>query len=182
MERARQIRTLTMVTIGALVGGLLISAVKFWGWQLTQSQAVYSDLLESIVNIVAGIVAIFVVRFASKPADREHPYGHGKIEYFSAAFEGGLIAFAALMILMEAIPALLENRMLENLEDGAWIVFGCGLGNFLLGLGVKHMGHKVGSQPWWPTALTCSPISLRVWESQSVCFWRRGRGLRGWTR
>lgn len=145
MERARQIRTLTMVTIGALVGGLLISSVKFWGWQLTQSQAVYSDLLESIVNIVAGIVAIFVVRFASKPADREHPYGHGKIEYFSAAFEGGLIAFAALMILMEAIPALLENRMLENLEDGAWIVFGCGLGNFLLGLGVKHMGHKVGS-------------------------------------
>jgi len=108
MERARQIRTLTMVTIGALVGGLLISAVKFWGWQLTQSQAVYSDLLESIVNIVAGIVAIFVVRFASKPADREHPYGHGKIEYFSAAFEGGLIAFAALMILMEAIQLFLR--------------------------------------------------------------------------
>jgi cation diffusion facilitator family transporter len=145
MERARQIRTLTFVTIGALVVGLLLSGVKFWGWQLTQSQAVYSDFLESIVNIVAGVVAIFVVRFASKPADREHPYGHGKIEYFSAAFEGGLIAFAALMILLEAVPALLANRSLENLQDGAWIVLGCGLGNFLLGLGVKHVGQKVGS-------------------------------------
>lgn len=138
-------RKLTLVTILALVGGLLITAVKFWGWQLTASQAVYSDFLESIVNIVAGLVAIFVVRFSSKPADRRHPYGHGKIEYFSAAFEGGLIAFAALMIFLEAVPALVEGRLISNLQDGAWIVLACGFGNFLLGVGMGHFGKKAGS-------------------------------------
>jgi cation diffusion facilitator family transporter len=138
-------RILTVVTVGALLCGLAIAAVKFWGWQLTSSQAVYSDFLESIVNIVAGFVAIFVIRLSSKPADREHPYGHGKIEYFSAAFEGGLIAFAALMIFLEAIPALLEQRLIANLQDGAWIVLSCGFSNFLLGLGMKHFGKKVRS-------------------------------------
>ena len=66
---------------------------------LTGSSAVLSDALESTVNVVAATFAVFAVRFAAQPADRDHPYGHGKIEFLSAAFEGGLISFAAVMIL-----------------------------------------------------------------------------------
>lgn len=136
---------LLIVTIGALIVSLALTAVKFGGWRLTQSQAVYSDFLESIVNIVAGIVAIFVVRYAAKPADQDHPYGHGKIEYFSAAFEGGLIAFAALMIFFEAIPALLHPRPIAQLGIGAALVFVCGVVNLALGFALKRIGKIIGS-------------------------------------
>lgn len=133
------------VTVGALIASLVLTAVKFLGWRMTMSQAVYSDFLESIVNIVAGVVAIVVVRYAAKPADQDHPYGHGKIEYFSAAFEGGLIAFAALMIFIEAIPAMLHPRELSRLGAGAAIVFVCGVANLALGFGLKRVGRRIGS-------------------------------------
>lgn len=134
-----------LVTWSALVVSFLLTSVKFVGWRLTNSQAVYSDFLESIVNIVAGVLAIIVVRYAAKPADRDHPYGHGKIEYFSAAFEGGLIAFAALMIFIEATPLLLHPRSLERPGLGAAIVFVCGLANLILGYVLKREGRRIGS-------------------------------------
>lgn len=135
----------TRLTVVALIVSVALTGVKFFGWRLTLSQAVYSDFLESIVNIVAGIMAIFVVRYAAKPADRDHPYGHGKIEYFSAAFEGGLIAFAALMIFFEAFPVLLHPRPLDQLGVGAGIVFGCGVVNLILGTWLKRVGLRIGS-------------------------------------
>lgn len=138
-------KRLLKITSAALVVSVLLTAIKFFGWRLTQSQGVYSDFLKSIVNVVVGIVAIFVVRFASKPADREHPYGHGKIEYFSAAFEGGLIAFAAVMIFLEAVPALLQPQPIGALGLGAAIVFGCGLGNLGLGIFLRRTGRRIGS-------------------------------------
>ncbi len=133
------------VTLLALFVSTSLTALKFWGYRITSSQAVYSDFLESIVNIVAGVIAVFVVRFAAKPADREHPYGHGKIEYFSAAFEGGLIAFAAVMIFIEAIPALLGGSKIQHISDGAVIVLGCGLVNLILGYALLKIGKKHGS-------------------------------------
>lgn len=136
---------LSLATWSALGASCLISGIKFWGWQVTNSQAVYSDFLESIVNIVAGVLAIFVVRYSAKPADRDHPYGHGKIEYFSAAFEGGLIAFAAVMIFFEAIPAIIANRPLNSLGLGAAVVVICGLGNMVLGKMLQSVGRRIGS-------------------------------------
>lgn len=136
---------LLSITSGALIISLVLTAIKFAGWRMTMSQAVYSDFLESIVNIVVGVTAIWVVRFAAKPADQNHPYGHGKIEYFSAAFEGGLIAFAAVMIFIEAVPALINPRPLEKLGIGAGIVFICGAVNFGLGFFLKRIGKQIGS-------------------------------------
>lgn len=138
-------RPLARVTVTALLISCLITAIKFWGWSETHSQAIYSDFLESIVNIVAGVLAILVVRFSAKPADRDHPYGHGKIEYFSAAFEGGLIAFAALMIFFESVPALLANRPLHSLGFGAALVVIGGLSNMALGKWLQAQGRKSGS-------------------------------------
>lgn len=133
------------VTIVALLVSVSLTGIKFWGWQVTNSQAVYSDFLESIVNIVAGFIAVFVVRLAAKPADREHPYGHGKIEYFSAAFEGGLIAFAALMIFIEAVPTLFSGNKIDRISDGAVIVLGCGIVNMILGYALVKVGKSKGS-------------------------------------
>ncbi|MBK8202034.1 MAG: cation transporter [Bdellovibrionales bacterium] len=63
---------------------------KFWGYSKSGSQAVFSDAMESIVNVIAAGLALFVVYYSAKPVDEDHPYGHGKIEFFSAAFEGDL--------------------------------------------------------------------------------------------
>ena len=124
---------------------VLLTFVKFWGWSLTGSQAVYSDAMESIVNVVAGLLAIFVVYYSARPADRGHPYGHGKIEYFSAAFEGGLIAFAAVLIAAEALPALIQGRQAQELETGLVVVVGAGLVNLALGAWIHNAGRRFGS-------------------------------------
>jgi divalent metal cation (Fe/Co/Zn/Cd) transporter len=77
----------------SLVVATLILAAKYQAYRMTGSTAVLSDALESIVNVLAAVFALGGLLFAGRPADRNHPYGHGKIEFFSAAFEGGLIAF-----------------------------------------------------------------------------------------
>lgn len=144
-EHKNGAESLARYTVPALFISLALTGAKFWGWRVTNSQAVYSDFLESIVNIIAAVVAIVVVRVAAKPADQDHPYGHGKIEYFSAAFEGGLIAFAALMIFIEAVPALIAGRPIERIADGAAVVLGCGFVNLALGLWLKRAGRRAGS-------------------------------------
>ena len=74
-----------------LLGGLLIMVIKLTAYFLTHSNAVLTDALESIINIITGIFALFSLYYASRPKDEDHPYGHGKIELLSAGFEGGLI-------------------------------------------------------------------------------------------
>src|SRR5690349_3456020 len=91
----------------SLLISLALLAVKFQAYRLTGSTAILSDALESIVNVVAAIFALGALVFAGRPADRNHPYGHGKMEFLSAAFEGGLIAFAAVLIVYEVVQALL---------------------------------------------------------------------------
>ena len=97
---------LSLATWSALGASCLISGIKFWGWQVTSSQAVYSDFLESIVNIVAGVLAIFVVRYSAKPADRDHPYGHGKTEPMAGLAVSILLIFAVIEIATGAIERI----------------------------------------------------------------------------
>ena len=77
-----------------VAGGVLLMAVKFLAWKLTHSNTILSDALESIVNVVAGSFALYSLWLAAKPRDREHPYGHGKVEFISAGVEGGLVTLA----------------------------------------------------------------------------------------
>src|SRR4026209_298317 len=102
-----RIRLVAMAISLAVSVGLL--AAKFQAYRLTGSTAILSDALESIVNVVAAGFAIAALLFAHRPADRNHPYGHGKMEFLSAAFEGGLIAFAAVLIIYEAGPGLVHR-------------------------------------------------------------------------
>lgn len=90
------------LAIGSLGIGLLVLAVKAAAWQVSGSAALYSDALESLVNVFAAFMVIFALQTAAKPADFEHPYGHAKAELLSAVAEGGLIVFAAVLILERA--------------------------------------------------------------------------------
>lgn len=130
--------------ISAVVGVVLLVA-KFSAYRMTGSSAVLSDALESIVNVVAAIFAIGGVLFAGKPADRNHPYGHGKIEFFTAAFEGGLIAFAALLILFEAVRSGIKGPELRSLDTGLLVLLFAGLANAVLGLFLLRTGRRTNS-------------------------------------
>ena len=85
--------------------GILVLALKATAWWLTGSAALYSDALESIVNIAASVVALAALHFAARPADANHPYGHDKAEFFAAVIEGMMIVIAAMSIFHEAWSA-----------------------------------------------------------------------------
>ena len=129
----------------SLCVAVVLLLVKFQAYRITGSTAVLSDALESIVNVVAAAFAIAGLWFAGMPADRNHPYGHGKIEFFAAAFEGGLIAFAALMILWESGHALLHGVELRQLDAGIGLVAAAGVGNGLLGVFLLRTGRRYRS-------------------------------------
>ena len=93
--------------------GVVVTALKFAAYWLTGSLALYSDALESIINVVAAACAFLAVRVAAQPADDDHPYGHHKAEYFSAVIEGALVIVAALLILREAYLGLLDPKPLD---------------------------------------------------------------------
>jgi cation diffusion facilitator family transporter len=140
-------RVRTRLRAGAVsfVAGSLLLALKFLAWHLTGSTAVLSDALESIVNVVAALFALGAIVFASRPADANHPYGHGKMEFFTAVFEGGLVAFAAVMILYTGVRALVEGPEVRRPDTGMWMILGAGLGNLLLGGYLVRAGRRTNS-------------------------------------
>ncbi len=163
-DRSRgRLRALTATA--SLVGGAAILASKLVAWRLTGSHAVLSDALESIVNVVAAVFALSAVRFASQPADRDHPYGHGKMEYVSAAFEGGLIAFAAMAIIYDAVRTLWLGAELRSVDLGLAVTAAAGAANLLLGAFVLRTGRRLES----PTLVADGQhILADVWTTVAV--------------
>ncbi|MGC5778355.1 cation diffusion facilitator family transporter [Methylobacterium sp. NFXW15] len=107
MERSQQA---ALLSAGI---GVAVTALKFYAAWLTGSLALYSDALESIINVVAAAGAFIALRIAAQPADEDHPYGHHKAEFFSAVIEGALIIVAALLILKEAYFGFLDPKPLD---------------------------------------------------------------------
>lgn len=126
----------------SLVVSIVLLGAKGIAYQLTGSTVVLSDALESIVNVVAATFALGGLFIARWPADRSHPYGHGKIEFFSAVFEGGLITFAALLIVHQAVRALMVGVELRALNVGILITFAAGLVNAALGWFLVRTGRQ----------------------------------------
>ncbi len=129
----------------SFAAGTVILLAKLVAFSITGSSAILSDSLEGIVNVVAALFAVGSILFAGRPADRGHPYGHGKIEFFSAAFEGGLISFAAVGTGVAAVRALIEPHPLRSLDMGLAIIAAAGVGNALLGLHLIRAGKKTKS-------------------------------------
>jgi cation diffusion facilitator family transporter len=99
--------------LGSMVAGCLVLGLKGAAWWLTGSAALYSDALESIVNVAASLIAWVALRFAARPADANHPYGHDKAEFFAAVIEGVLIMVAALLIFDEAWSSWIHARAVD---------------------------------------------------------------------
>ena len=123
----------------------MLMCAKFYAFHLTRSSAVFSDALESIINVVASAFALMSIVLAARPPDKNHPYGHGKVEYFSAGFEGALIIIAAIGIFKSGLAHILKPQPLPNLTDGLYILLGTGLINLILGLGLVRTGKKTHS-------------------------------------
>lgn len=109
------------IAIGSIFIGLLVLALKALSWWLTGSVALLSDALESTVNVATAVAALIAIRVAARPADREHPYGHHKAEFFSAVLEGVMIIVAALLILREAAHGFANPRVLDAPLEGLLI-------------------------------------------------------------
>jgi cation diffusion facilitator family transporter len=132
------------IKISVSVSFILMSC-KFAAYFLTGSIAVLSDALESIINVVASVFALYAVHLASKSPDEDHPYGHGKVEYFSAGFEGSLILLTSLLILYEGIEHFLNPKLLPNLGYGFILLIVSAIGNWLLGWYLIKLGKKTNS-------------------------------------
>lgn len=120
----------------SIVVGVVVLGLKYLAYRLTGSVALYSDALESIINVAASIAALIALRISLHPADANHPYGHSKAEYFSAVIEGVLIVLAALAILREAYIAFQAPKSLEAPGVGIMVSVGASLLN---GLWAMHL-------------------------------------------
>jgi len=125
--------------------GLALMGLKFYAAYLTGSSAILSDALESIINVVASAFAVLSIVWAARHPDETHPYGHGKIEFFAAGFEGALIMLAAVAIVVKAWPQLWHPATLPCLEAGLLLVVAAGGVNLALGLGLIRIGKRTRS-------------------------------------
>ncbi|MFT4543724.1 MAG: cation diffusion facilitator family transporter [Bacteroidia bacterium] len=125
--------------------GVIILGLKFLAYLLTNSNTIFSDAMESIVNVVAGTFALYSLILAAKPKDRDHPYGHGKIEFISAGIEGTLILIAGIGIVYKSVEGLITEHQLMELDTGMWLAGGAGAINFVLGIITENYGKKYKS-------------------------------------
>ena len=112
---------------------IVLFVAKIIAYLITHSLAILTDALESIVNVVAGFIGLYSLYIAAKPRDREHPYGHGKAEFISAAVEGGLIVSAGLVILYQTVRNFFINELIGRLDQGLILVGITGIINYIAG-------------------------------------------------
>lgn len=125
--------------------GVCLFLVKIAAYFLTRSVAILTDALESTVNVAAGFIGLFSLSVAAKPRDENHPYGHGKAEFLSAAIEGTLIGVAGIIIIYEAIDNFLHPHPLQKLDYGILLVALTALLNFVMGSYSVRQGKKNNS-------------------------------------
>ena len=125
--------------------GILLLIAKLAAWYLTNSVAILTDALESIVNVVAGLIGIYSLYVSAKPKDRDHPYGHGKAEFLSAAVEGTLILVAGVLIVYEAAKSLFRPHTIQQLDSGIILVAATAIVNYIMGLLCVRTGKKNNS-------------------------------------
>ena len=112
---------------------VLLLVIKFIAYYSTHSVAILTDALESIVNVAAGFIGLYSLYVAAKPRDGDHPYGHGKAEFLSAAIEGTLIGSAGAIILYKGIQHLIHPVELYKIDFGIWLVAITAIINFIVG-------------------------------------------------
>lgn len=137
----KQLRIITTV----LIFGVVVTIIKFIAFFITRSNAIYTDALENIINVVAGAFAFYSIYLAAQPKDSNHPYGHGKVEFFAVGFEGALIVFAAINIIYKSIEGYIHPQNISNLDSGIWLSVMAGFMNFGVGYLVIKQSKKLHS-------------------------------------
>ncbi len=142
----RQIRNVPRAEFNAVALSVVVSvvllAIKFVAFYVTGSAVIFSDALESIVNVAASFFAAYSLFLAHQPADAKHPYGHGKIEFLSAGFEGGMILLAAFIITARAIQEMVKGPTVERVDLGLLLMAIAGLVNGAVGLYLIRAGRS----------------------------------------
>ena len=129
----------------SIAAALITIGLKFYAYFYTGSMGLFSDALESCVNLLAAVVALIMIHISEKPADEGHEFGHTKAEYFSSAIEGGLILVAAFSIIWSAAPRLLAPQPIENVGLGVLISLSASLVNLGVALVLIKNGKKNNS-------------------------------------
>ncbi len=133
------LRKFAYLSIAAAIATI---SLKLLAYYLTNSVGLLSDALESGVNLIAAVVALFMIILAEKPADEEHAFGHHKAEYFSSAIEGGLIVLAAFSIIWSAIPRIINPAPLQNVGLGLLVAIAASGINLVVALVLLKNGRK----------------------------------------
>ena len=150
----------TALTI-SLVLAVSLLAIKFTAYFLTHSAAIFADAVESIANVLASAFAVYSISLAHRPADRDHPYGHGKIEFLSAGFEGAMILLAAVLSTGKAVLAMIywEQPNHQRLDVAVSLMTLALLANGGVGVYLWHSGKKKVHHPgsrWHAPYLRCA--------------------------
>ncbi|MCG3166526.1 MAG: Ferrous-iron efflux pump FieF [Bacteroidia bacterium] len=128
-----------------LIISIVLMLLKFVAWYVTHSNAILTDALESIVNVVAGAFALWSLIVAARPKDSDHPYGHGKVEFLSAGLEGSLIVFAGVAMMAKAIYNFFYPIEVHSLDFGIYLTVFAGVANYITGKYLEAQGRKSNS-------------------------------------
>jgi cation diffusion facilitator family transporter len=123
----------------------VLTLVKFGAYFITDSNAVLTDALESVINVLAGGFAFFSVSVSAQPKDQDHPYGHGKVEFFSQGVEGVLICVASFYVIIDSVRNLFEAPTVRSLDVGLYVIVGGMIVNFILGKYLQIQGKNLNS-------------------------------------
>lgn len=124
---------------------ILLLLGKFLAFYLTNSVGILTDAMESIVNVTAGFISLYSLRWAAQPKDKEHPFGHGKIELISASIEGLLIMIAGGLIIYEGVKRLFDPAKIEQLDIGIVVIAIAGVINYAMGWYSIRIGKRYNS-------------------------------------
>ncbi len=128
-----------------VVVGSILLILKFIAWVMTGSVAILTDALESIVNVVAAFVGLYALYLSSKPADSEHPFGHGRVEIISSGLEGMMILGAGILIIFESVGNLINPKEISSLDIGIILVAIAAVANYAMGRIAIRKGEKYRS-------------------------------------
>ncbi len=163
----------------SVAAALVTIVLKVVAYLLTGSVGLLSDAMESGVNLVGGVMALGMLTIAARPADEDHPYGHGKAEYFSSGVEGTLILVAAVGIAYAAFERLLHPQPLEQVGIGLAVSVGASLVNLAVALVLLRAGKRYDSITLKANA---HHLLTDVWTSGGVLIGVAGVALSGWQR
>lgn len=133
------------IIVVSLIISILLMLTKFGAYFITSSNAILTDAAESIVNVLASSFAFYSIYLSARPKDTNHPYGHGKVEFFSMFMEGSLILLAGILIIFKSVYNLFHQQQVQLLLDGALIIGVTGIINYVTGYYLIHAGKKHNS-------------------------------------